>query len=187
MTDEAISRAARDVFVEHGPHASVSLVADRLGVTPAALFARVGSKDELLLFALAPGRPAVADRLAEAPPLGDARPALVEILGELMVFFQRVLPNLIVLRAAGHTMADLPPRNEAPPPLALRWALARWLERASEMGSLPNVRSWAMSEALLGAMEARCFNAYVGGAAFAPATDRAFVRELVDGLLGAAS
>jgi len=184
VSDTEILKAARDVFVEHGPQAPVSLIAERLGVSHAALFERVGTKEELLLSALHPGAPPGVERLGAKPPAGRARDTLVEVLKELMTFFRHVLPNLIVLRAAGHSMADLPPQAEAPPPVALRRSLARWLERASASGALPPLRSWAVAEGLLGAIEAHCFNGYLGGTAFAPGNDDAFVRKMVEGLLG---
>ena len=184
ITDDEIHAVAREVFVERGPGAPVSLIAERLGVSHAALFGRVGTKEQLLLEALYPGRPPAIDRLSKPPPSEHAVEALVEVLTELTAFLHRVVPSLVVLRASGRSMAELPPRDEAPPPVALRWSLARWLERASENGALPPVRSWATAEGLLGAMEARCFNGYLGGGAFAPGSDEAFVRELVEGLLG---
>lgn len=183
VSDDDIHNAARAIFVEHGPGASVSLIADKLGVSHAALFGRAGTKEQLMLDALCPGRAPAVERLVAPPAHERPRELLVEILIELMAFFQQVVPNLVVLRAAGRSMADLPPQNEAPPPVALRWALARFLERASAAGTLPPMRSWAVAEGLLGAMEARCFNGYLGGGAFAPGSDDAFVRELVDGLL----
>jgi AcrR family transcriptional regulator len=184
ISDEQIHRAARDVFVEHGPGAPVALIAEKLGVSHAALFGRVGTKEQLLLDALCSGRPPAMERLAGPPPDHHAREALVEMLAGLMVFFRQVVPNLVVLRAAGRSMADLPTRDVVPPPVALRRSLARWLERASERGVLPPMHAWAIAEGLLGAMEARCFNGHLGGKPFAPGRDDTFVRDLVDGLLG---
>lgn len=184
ITDEQIREAARQVLIEHGPNVSVSRIAEKLGVSHSALFGRVGTKKQLLLDALGPGRPRAVELLAEAPPREGARDRLVEILADLMTFFRQVVPNLIVLRAAGSSLAELPPSDEGPPPVALRWALARWLERAGEAGALPPMSAWAVAEGLLGAMEARCFNRYLGGGAFAPGDDGAFVRELVYGLVG---
>ncbi len=184
ISDDDIHKAAREVFVEHGPGAPVALIAEKLGVSHAALFGRVGTKEQLLLDALSPGRPLAMDRLAELPPEHHAREALVEMLTELMVFFRQVVPNLVVLRAAGRSMADMPARGVVPPPVALRRSLARWLECASERGVLPPMHAWATAEGLLGAMEARCFNGYLGGKPFAPGRDDTFVCDLVDGLLG---
>ena len=183
ITDEQIRAAAREVLVEYGPSAPVTRIAQKLGVSHSALFERVGSKKQLLLTALGPMRPPAVKRLAEAPPREGTLVRLGDILIELMVFFREVVPNLIVLRASGTTMAELPPSEEGPPPVALRWALTRWLERASQAGVLAPMSAWAVAEGLLGAMEARCFHRYLGGGAFTPGDDDTFVRELVNGLV----
>lgn len=190
ISDEEIRTAAREVFIEHGPAAPVSLIAEKLGVSHATLFERVGTKEQLLLEALSPDRPRAIERLSHPPPHEHAREALVEVLTELMEFFHRVVPNLVVLRAAGRSITEspprgaTPPRDATPPPVALRRSLARWLQRASVDGALPPIRSRAVAEGLLGAMEARCFNGYIGGKPFAPGGDDAFLRELIEGLLG---
>ncbi len=173
------------MFLAHGPSAPVKLVAERLGVTHAALFGRAGSKAQLMVDALAPGRPRALAWLSEPPPRTGVEARLVEILLDLMGFFQRVLPNLVVLKAAGWSISDLPEAAGPPPPVALRHVLARWLAAAARRGSLAPLRSGPVAEGLLGAMEARCFNAYLGGDAFAPGEDAAFVRSLVRGLLRA--
>lgn len=184
ISDEQIHEAAREVLVEYGPSVPVARIAEKLGLSHSALFGRVGTKKQLLLDALGPGRPRAVELLAEAPPPEGARERLVEILADLMAFFRQVVPSLIVLRAAGSSMAELPASDEGPPPVALRGALARWLERAGDVGALAPMSAWAVAEGLLGAMEARCFNRYVGGESFAPGDDGAFVRELVYGLVG---
>lgn len=180
ITDEQIRRAAREVFLEHGPSAPVSRVAQRLGVSHAALFQRAGSKEQLMLQALEPGRPPGLERLL-APPQADVPGALVAILGDLMGFLHQLVPSLVVLRAAGHSVEDLPGAAEGPPPpVLLRQALTRWLEATDlELGS-PR----AIAEGLLGAMEARCFNAYLGDQDFTPESDEAFLEAMVTGLVG---
>jgi len=183
ITDVEIKEAARDVFVEHGPSAPVKLVAEKLGVSHAALFGRAGSKERLMLDALSPGQPRAVEWLAEPPPPLGVERRLVEVLVDLMEFFQRIVPNLVVLKAAGRSMNDLPGGDGPPPPVALRNALASWLEAAVSAETLEPVHCAAVAEGLLGAMESRCFNAYLGGAAFAPGEDAAFVRDLVHGLL----
>ena len=183
ISDDAIRTAAREVFVEHGPGAPVSLVAKRLGVTHAALFSRVGTKDELMLDSLCPGQPAAVEALSRPPPTSRVQARLRDILLDLMSFLSQVAPNLVMLRAAGHTADALPDTSRTPPPVALRRLLARWLEAATEAGTIARVDGPATAEALLGAIEARCFNAYLGGPAFAPGTDSAFVRKLVTALV----
>ena len=136
ITDEQIKDAARAIFVEHGPQATVKQIADRLGVTHAALFARAGSKEQLMNDALLPAQPRAVKRLAEAPPEAGVDSCLVEILVDLMEFFQQVVPNLVVLKASGRSLAGVPEGGGLPPPVALRRALARWLDRAVRQGSL---------------------------------------------------
>jgi AcrR family transcriptional regulator len=184
ITDGEIREAARAVFVEHGPGAPVSLVAKRLGVSHAALFGRAGSKERLMMEALRPDRPRALAWLAEPPPREGVAERLVEILRDLMSFFHRVVPNLVVLKAAGRSIEELPRfGGDAPPPVGMRAALAAWLERAVDAGSVGRLSPAPVAEGLLGAMEARCFNAYLGGEAFAPGDDEAFVRTLVRGLV----
>jgi AcrR family transcriptional regulator len=184
VNDEQINRAAREVFLEHGPGAPVSLIAERLGVSHAALFGRAGSKKQLMLGALCPGRPVAMEWLGESPPPVGVRERLAEILVELMQFLHRVVPNLVILRAAGESMDTLPGASGPPPPVALRIALTGWLEAAVSAGSIPAVHAPSVAEGLLGAMEARCFNLYLGGESFAPGDDREFLEELLGGLLG---
>lgn len=178
VTDEAIDTAARQVFLQHGPGASVALVAERLGVSSAALFHRVGSKERLLVRALSPRSPTVLTDLAHGPvPAPTVEEQLVGLLGEVLAYFRESIPGLVVLRAAGIDFTPgLPPGD--PPPVALRRALAQWLQRvSSEPLSPPDAD--ALAECLIGAAEARCFNAHVGGTGFVAGSDPAFLRALV--------
>ena len=57
---------------------------------------------------------------------------------------------------------------------------------ARQRGLAPKALELArpLAEALLGAMEARCFNGYLGGESFVPGDDAEFLVELVTALLG---
>ena len=89
-----------------------------------------------------------------------------------------MLPGLMMLRAGGLSLQR--PRGDEPPTLALRRLLARWLGRT---GKVDRVRAVVLSDALLGTVEARCFNAYLGGKHFVARMDLKFVRELVSVLI----
>lgn len=184
VNDDQINKAARAVFIEHGPSAPVSLIARTLGVTHAALFGRTGSKKQLMLDALCPGQPRALEWLAHAPPSVGVEDRLVEVLRELMEFFRQVVPNLVVLKVAGESMEDLPGADGLPPPIAVRCALSGWLAAAAHSGSLAPLHAPSVAEGLLGALEARCLNAYLGGEAFAPGDDTEFIEQLVQGLVG---
>lgn len=183
VTDEQIARVARDAFLELGPGISVDVVARRLGVSHAALFHRVGSKEKLLTTALAPGPPATLHAFVDGPDTGvPVQRQLEAVLASLLDYFARLVPALVVLRAAGAPIGDDKDRG-APPPVELRGRLARWLKAANRLGLCQVDEPTAVAEALLGALEARCFNAYVGGDAFVTGSDRAFIRRLVKGLV----
>jgi AcrR family transcriptional regulator len=181
VSDEQIAAAAREVFVEHGPNAPVSLVGKRLGVSHAALLQRAGSKRQLMLDALWPGRPPAVDALSAPPPLVGADEALVDILLGLMGFLQVVIPNLVVLRSAGLPVGR--PGPGEPPPALIRRLLADWLDQAHQIGALAPQPPQALAEGLLGAIEARCFNGYLGGPGYADGEDRTFVEAVVAGLV----
>lgn len=187
VSDEAIRGAAREVFIEAGPAASVGLVAARLGVTQAALFQRVGSKRALMRSALSPSwreARAIVRALEAPPPPRGVDTQAKAILSELGRFLAEVIPNLVVLRAAGPAMEQrgAPPEG-VPPTVRFRAALTRWLERAASAGAIEPLDAEATAEALLGAIEARCFNAYLGGRAFAPGDDEAFVCRMVEAFI----
>jgi AcrR family transcriptional regulator len=113
-----------------GPSAPVTAIAKRLGVSHAALLQRVGSKEQLLLRSMCAEQPQIYDRLRERPPDRGARSRLMDILQELQTFHAKMLPGLLVLRAAGLGVeATLGDREPAPG--ALRRMLARWLARAA--------------------------------------------------------
>jgi AcrR family transcriptional regulator len=178
ISDEEIRDAAREVFVSEGPGASVSRVAERLGVSHAALFNRAGSKAQLMIESLCPGRPAAIEQLQAELPDEDLQGWLIDVLSELMVFLKRVIPNLVVLKASGTPISEVP-MGDVPPPVLLRRLLADWLRRATASGRIEVGQPDASAEGLLGAMEARCFNAYLGNSAFAPGDDRDFLVDMV--------
>ncbi|MEX1366161.1 MAG: TetR/AcrR family transcriptional regulator [Nannocystaceae bacterium] len=181
ITDAQITDAARAVFLEHGPGASVRLVARRLGVSHAAVLQRAGSKTALLRRALRPGAPEVAEALARGPdPDRPIDEQLIEHLLSAHDFLQQLVPSLVVLRAAGH---DFEHEERVAPPIHLRRLLAAWLTKARRAGAPRMGRPVALAEALLGALEARCFNGYIGGSSFVSGSPQRFVRSLVAALV----
>lgn len=179
ISDEQIDAAARETFLELGPGAAVSLVAQKLGVSHSALLQRAGSKELLMLRALGPGAPDVATRLEAKPPARGQAAQLARLLEELLVFHERILPGLLVLRARGLPVA--PPDGVEPPTVRLRRLLTAWLMAASAMRRR---RATVLADALLGAIEARCFNAWVGGPSAVKDTSQGrFARGLVSELV----
>lgn len=181
ITDAEIVATAREVFLEMGPATSVSVVAQRLGVSHAALFHRVGSKEALLQQALLLPPPPLVTEPWPTPMAEDFEPKLVERLAKLMAFLREVVPSLMMLRASGTVVRS----QSQPPHQFLRQQLARHLAAASEAGICDLRDTNVVAEAVLGAIEANCFNAFVGGEASTPRKDLSFVRKLVRGLVTA--
>jgi AcrR family transcriptional regulator len=185
VSDEQITTAARKVFLQMGANAPVALVAKALGVTPAALFHRTGSKERLFVMAL---RPADASefkllKVMSGGP-GDAAPVrrqLIEILTRLGAHLAVVSPNLFLLHAAGILN---PQRRRVDLRGNTRRHLAAWLRRAQRYGDLHCRDTAVMAEALVGPLEARHMYGYVHGLKTTVAQERHFARRLVDGLFG---
>ncbi len=182
VSDEQIAQAARETFLKHGAGAAVSLIARSLDISQAALFHRAQSKKELLLRALRPHLPKEVAILAAGPGAGPIRPQLSATLLGLLTYLTEVVPCISVLRGAGLPVDQTQAVGE-PPTVALRRLLTGWLSQAAERGQTQLAVASVIAEALLGALEARAFNRYVGGDSFTPGTDEDFVHQLVLGLV----
>jgi AcrR family transcriptional regulator len=170
VSDAQILEAARAVFLEQGPGVSTTVIAERLGVSQAALFKRFGTKDELMIAALRPGPEELDALLAwteTGPGPGPIRPQLRELLQRLRDRFAEFLPGMAVLRAAGVTQpercTDRDPARPLPP-VRLQRALAAWLTRAHSAGALRCEAPGAVAYALLGAVHLQSFLAYMAHA-----------------------
>lgn len=179
MSDEQLEAAAREVFLELGPAAPVADVAKRLGVTQAALFHRLGSKEALMLKALCPGAPeALAAFEAGPAPDVPVHEQLTPTLHALLGFLRQAIPGLMVLRGAGIASDKAVPPGP-PPPVAMRAALAAFLSLAAERGLVHLVDAPATADAILGALEARVLNGFLGGDTFIEGDDQTFLRRLL--------
>jgi AcrR family transcriptional regulator len=185
VSDEQITSAARKVFLQMGAQAPVALVAKALGVTPAALFHRTGSKERLFVMALRPSDASefkllkvMSDGPDDAVPV---RRQLIEILTRLGAHLAVVSPNMFLLHAAG--MLD-PQRRRVDLRVNTRRHLTAWLRRAQRHGDLHCRDTAVMAEALVGPLEARHMYGYVYGLQTSVSQERRFALRLVDGLFG---
>jgi len=184
VSDEQITAAARKVFRQVGVKAPVALVAAALGVTPAALFHRTGSKEQLFVMAMRPTQPHQFKllKLLKAGPAADTpvRAQLTEILTRLGAHLAVTSPNLFLLFAAGLLKPEM---RKLDLPGKTRRHLAAWLQRAQPSGDLLCSSPSVMADALVGSIEARHMYGYLNGLETTVAKERRFVRHLVDGLL----
>ena len=161
ISDEDIFAAVRRAVGETGSRLSLDLVAERLGVTPPALFKRFGSKNALLLAALRPGRPPFLEALADGPddrPLPEQLVWLFETMG---TWFAEHMPRMMALHECGVPVCDLMDAVEEAPPVVIIRALSKWLQRGSTRGVLVVGDPQTAAMAMLGAVSERTFINYL--------------------------
>lgn len=132
ISDDQILQTALDCFLEHGPSVATDVIAERLGVSPQALFKRFNNKNDLMIAAVAPREPAPWIPMVEAGP--DDRPLaeqLSEILCELAEFFVDISRRMSVLRWSNLDPRKIMAMYDEPPPIVDLRVLSQWLKRAA--------------------------------------------------------
>lgn len=181
VSDDDILQAAREVFLEQGPAASTTAIAERLGVSQATLFKRFGTKDGLMLAALMPpAEPPFLPLLSEGPKPGDLRPQLVEIARTMGRFMDHMVPCMAMLRASGMDPQDVLARHPVPPPVLAHRALSAWFTRARERGQVRAVDPDAVAVALMGAIQARSFLRHITGGPDVGGSSESYATSLVE-------
>ena len=180
ISDDDIARAARACLEEHGPRVATAVIAERLGVSQAALFKRLGTREAILTASLATVAPPTwREALAAGPPAEGAADALEELLVAMYTSLRELLPLLLLLTSAGLPLSELPLPSLRAAPHEARRGLARWLRAARARGALPARPEEDVADVLVAALEARCFREHLGGRAFAPGSAATYVRSLL--------
>lgn len=158
VSDGDILAAARDCFVENGPHVSTAVIAEQVGLSQAALFKRFGTKQQLMMAALVP--PALPDWIELVERGVDERPIpeqLGEIAHAISTFLLEVTPRIAVLWAAGCAVHDVVARFEEPPPVRGIRALTSWFAEAKAEGRVDCDNPKAAALMMLGSLHGRAF------------------------------
>lgn len=183
FTDEELYAVARRVFLEHGPGVSTAVIAAELGVSPPALFRRVGTKEELLFRAMTQGLPPPwIEKVAEGPDERPVREQLLDVAHEVDAFFTRMMPAFSTLRAAGICPEDMTKHFDVPPPVRAVRALTAWFRRLHEGGHVRARNPEAVAIAFLGTMHARSMFRHILGDV-APTGGPDYLQDVVDMLL----
>lgn len=181
ISDDDIAREARAVFLTQGPGASTEKIARRLGVSQAALFKRVPTKDELLVLALCPrDTPTLLQQLPMGPDLDRPVPQqLTELVRALLGFFRDLMPALLTLKASGVALERAFPNGKVAPPLKVREDLTLWLKLAHRQRKVRGGDLKSIAELILGALESRCLLEHLSGTKASHADDATFATEIV--------
>lgn len=183
ISDQELLAVARVAFLRHGPSVTTQLIAEQVGLSQAAIFKRFGTKDNLMLRALAPEPWPEWLRLVDAGP--DDRPVVEQLraigTGALQ-FFRGVVPCLMVLRASGLGPECMHDHFDEPPPLRTRRILAAWFEQASAQGRMHCADSVDLAQHFMGALHVRAFLGHLFADASPVERDEQYVAHLVDTL-----
>lgn len=106
ISDEAILKAAYDVFMEHGFQAPTSQIARAAGVSEGTVFKRFPTKAELFRSAMGVPQWDLSDKLERMVGEGEMRDQLVVLANELIDFFREMLPRVMALCTSPSTSAS---------------------------------------------------------------------------------
>lgn len=182
ISDDEILEVARECFTAD-PTTSTVTIAERVGLSQAALFKRFGTKLGLMSQALGvPTTPSWVE-LAHSGP--DDRPVpdqLVELGTRVNAFFTTIMPRVAAMKAAGMTFARMFGHQAEPPPVIGYRALAGWFERAIDQGLVRPADPGGLAIAFIGTFQGRAFwNFFAAGQFPAPLPDNdVYIRHVVD-------
>ncbi len=181
ISDEQILETARACLMESGVGVSVQVIADRVGLSQPALFKRFGTKQNLVMQALAPPeRPPVLDWIDSRPVPGPIRPQIEELLTMVWMTFRVLFPMIALIRTSTIDLETFFSRYETPPPVRLLRSIAEYLGRAQERGQIRgDVDVAASAQGLLGVLQGRAFFQFLMGVEYSP-DDQAYIRSVAD-------
>jgi len=162
ISDARILEVARTVFLSEGAGVSTTTIADRIGISQSVLFQRFGTKEGLLIAALAPDRDmSWLELIRRGPDQREIAVQLMELARAITGAFRQMLPALTVLRQAGLDLHDIVREGEAPAPIALHLELTTWFRRAQRQGRIRRGDHAAMALAFQGALQIKPYLSYV--------------------------
>lgn len=155
VSDEAIFRAVREAVAAEGHRVSTAVIAEKVGLSQAALFKRFGTKEALLVRGLSPSSPEEMVRLFADGPTAD-RPfpeQLLELVSSLHRMMQEMMPRIHALLGCGYAPENIFGHFPVPPPVVGLRALDAWLSAAKGQGHIAeDVDTRSLAKALLGTM-----------------------------------
>jgi AcrR family transcriptional regulator len=155
ITTEEIITVARQVFLEQGAGASTLLIAERAGISEAAIFKRFGTKQALFMasMGISDNHPWVSV-LSKGTPTPEIRKDLIEICSQILEVYQEVMPRVLMMMNQGNT--SFPPPMLEPPPIRDAQLLAGYLDRAIDKGYIKPCNAIVVSHIIIGGI-----NSYV--------------------------
>jgi AcrR family transcriptional regulator len=159
------------------------MIANRLGMSQAALFKRFGTKERLFVAALR--RPISDNPLAAVVNAGPSdapiRDQLIIIGQGILAVMRSVVPCMAMLHAAGFDPKETLSQENAPP-IQGRKLLTAWLQRAMDQGRIQPADPQVLAVGFIGMLKARPFRETILGDHALDCSDADYVTQLVDQL-----
>src|ERR1700728_1055985 len=105
IEDDDLLKIARAVFVLDGAHGSTREIAQRAGISEAALFKRFPTKAELFLAAMIPPNVDVDALTAVAEAVDDPKDSLATLAERMLAYFREAIP--VILQLTQNPLIDL--------------------------------------------------------------------------------
>jgi AcrR family transcriptional regulator len=137
IEDDELLKIARAVFVLDGAHGSTREIAQRAGISEAALFKRYPTKVALFLAAMMPPNVDVDALIAVAEATSDPRQSLIVLCERMLDYFREAIP--IILQLTQNPLIDLEAvrrRFGVSPEQRLASAVPAYLARQAERGRI---------------------------------------------------
>ncbi len=184
ISNEDMLAAARAVFLKHGAAGSTREIAERAGISEAALFKRFSTKAQLFMAAMVPPTPAIEDVMTRAAKASSARAGLEKIAQAVLDYFRTAIPMILPLVAHPTFGADLPRNFDTSPATTLLNAVTAYLRDEHRRGRLAANDPFAASALLVSALHSIALFEIMGfhGGAMPKAGVRMLVDALWDGL-----
>lgn len=135
IEDDELLKIARAVFVLDGAHGSTREIAQRAGISEAALFKRYPTKVALFLAAMMPPNVDVDALVGVAEAVSDPRQSLIVLCERMLDYFREAIP--VILQLTQNPLIDLEAvrrRFGVSPEQRLAAAVPAYLTRQAERG-----------------------------------------------------
>jgi AcrR family transcriptional regulator len=178
--DEDLLAAARACFIAHGPGVSTTLIAEQAGVSQATLFKRFGTKRDLLVAALTLRSDATLLTLLDQGPTDAPLPVQLEALASALVTqFDRMLPCVMTLWAAGLSPQEVLPAGVESPLVVARRQLVRFFAAAQQQGRLGGAPPASLALQFIGAAKELAFQRHLFPDSAPDLSTSTYARDLV--------
>ncbi|MCG6859416.1 MAG: TetR/AcrR family transcriptional regulator [Salaquimonas sp.] len=140
ITNNALLAAAREVFSHDGLSATIKDVAERLGVSEAAIFKRYPTKSELVVAAMVPPLPDMSLILDPLDDIDDIRGALSQVMRSLLAHMRETLPLVLPLISQPDIgLENIMRQSSEPAVMSITAALAKRFGELRERGDVSPV------------------------------------------------